>query len=571
MNQVLATIIDKTSPKFNKNITNGSTKEILRIVPDYLDSIFKSSIKSISPNVPLKYVGHRRMTPEEEYSKIIANDNNKITYDIALSDLYVEEFVFDYNGEKISRPLYLPYTDKGNLIHISNTMYNIVPVLSDTVISPSHKEVFVRLLKDKLTFKRKISNFILNGETVKGQVIYTVTIKTTTMQLSDNMGKQFTSISLYLLCEYGLKEVMNHYVPGCDYIVTDENVDNLRDKYDVYESSNIKPRNLKVDGYYKGHSVKFLIKKDLKIENKTFLENFIYGLLYTFDVLPDHADDFLDVYRNNNVNDEKLHWRIILGRIAYRNSYSIDRIVEDMNEHFITLQGYLDNLIKGKLEDNGMYVDNFFDLLVVIMQNYNDWLLSSKEYNSNITNRYIDILYYVLYDIIIGFNKVVLNVNKRASKKQGLLSLKEVSKIISNEFKTRTIYTLTKSSSMNICMQLTDTTSDIIYPKVTAMLEDQSRGCGVRRGSQTTFPEHTKTLKGHDLYFGSLLFLNKSAPSPRFRANLYMNYNIYTGRLIIPEDINKTIDLLNIMLIGRLENENVEVLEKEGDEEMKDL
>lgn len=91
----------------------------------------------------------------------------------------------------------------------------------------------------------------------------------------------------------------------------------------------------------------------------------------------------------------------------------------------------------------------------------------------------------------------------------------------------------------------------------------QSRGNGVKRGSKTQFPESTKTLKGHDLYLGSLLFLTKTAPSPRFRANLYMNYDVNSGRLIIPKDIERSIEKLDIMLRGRMENAKIETFEVE--------
>lgn len=93
----------------------------------------------------------------------------------------------------------------------------------------------------------------------------------------------------------------------------------------------------------------------------------------------------------------------------------------------------------------------------------------------------------------------------------------------------------------------------------------QSRGDGPKRNKIAQFPESTKTLRGHDLLLGSLLFLNKSAPSPRFRANLYLDYNIYTGRLNIPDQIDKVLIKLDSMLMGRETNTKIEVLETDID------
>lgn len=91
----------------------------------------------------------------------------------------------------------------------------------------------------------------------------------------------------------------------------------------------------------------------------------------------------------------------------------------------------------------------------------------------------------------------------------------------------------------------------------------QSRGKGVRRASNNQFPEARRTLKAHDLYLGSMLFITKAAPSPAFRANLYMNYDIDTGRLIIPEDLDKSLKKLDIMLTGRTDNSKINLMEED--------
>jgi hypothetical protein len=556
MNKFLTDVIDATSPKFNTNVVNGTAKGILKDIPEFLNDIIMSHMKSLSPKVDLKYVGYRRMTPLEEFRKMFVNENNKSTFDLANSDLYMVEYIFEYNGRQISRPLYLPFCDRGNLIKISNTNYVITPVLSDTVISPSHKEVFVRLLKDKLTFRSSSRNFVVNGERIPGQIVHTKIVKVNNNQLTDKIGKPLTAVSLYLLGEYGFRETMNRYCGTEQWIVTEDNVDNYREEYNVFESTKQKPRSLKEHGY-QGHNVKICIHNNVKMT--PFLENFIYGLIYTLDILPDNADDAVSVINGVDVENEKLFWRILLGRVTYKNSYSVDRLVEDINDHFDTLQGYLDTLIQNKLKENGIMVNNFFDLLVEILDRYNVWLLNSKEYNSDISNRYIDIHYYILYDIIVGFNRVILNINRRIMKKE--ISEKEINKIFANELSPRKIFSLVKSQAMNLSIMLADYSGDIIYPKTTAPLEDQSRGNGVKRGTKSQFPDATKTLKGHDLALGSLLFLTKTAPSPRFRSNLYLDYDLQTGRLIIDDELTKTIEVLDDHLRGRVENKAIETFE----------
>jgi len=468
MNNVLKNTIDQNVPKFNKNTVDGASKGILKEVPSFLDDIIKSSMKSLSKKVDLQYLGYRRLTPKEEYNYIVNKNNNKTVYDLAVSDLYMIELSFMYTGTLVKKQLYLPFTGKGNLMHISQTTYSLTSVLSDTVISPSHKELFVRLLKDKLTYRSVTRNIVVDGEKIPKQVIHSNILRVNKNQIKDNIGKPLTSPTLYLCGKYGLRDAVRRYYKLSDIMVTTDNVDHLRDKYHVFESTKVKPRSLKEYGYA-GHDLKILINKDDGYNS--YIESLFVGLIYTLDILPEHTEDFVELFNSEDIEGEILYWRVMLGRVSYKNSYSVDRMVEDVNDHFETLEGYMDTLIKNKLAENNIRVDSFFDLIAVIMENYNTWLINSKEYNSNIDNRYLDILYYVLYDIIVGFNKVILNLNKRSQKKE--ISMREFNKIVANEISPRKIFGLVKSMSMNLTIALAETTSDIMYPKVTALLEDR--------------------------------------------------------------------------------------------------
>ena len=61
MNKILYSIVDKYCPKFNKNVSDGCAKVLLEDLPRTLDVIFTDSIRSLSPQIPLEYVGYRRI------------------------------------------------------------------------------------------------------------------------------------------------------------------------------------------------------------------------------------------------------------------------------------------------------------------------------------------------------------------------------------------------------------------------------------------------------------------------------------------------------------------------------
>lgn len=467
MNRVLSQLMDNFTPQMNPPVINGYTKDTFKGIPDYLDSIFRSSIRSLNPNIPLEYLGWRRCTPEEEYSKMVISEGTRTNYDLASSDIYLIELMFKFNGVEMPKYLYLPYTHDGNIMTISGSKYHIVPVLSDTVISPSHKEVFVRLLKDKLTFYSKHRNFIKDGAKVLGHVVNVNIIKN--ISGKENTDKLLTSLSVYILGKYGFKKAVEKYANRKDVIVTTDEVDaKIRKDYHVYESTGIKPKELKDYGYL-AHKLKILVPKST--EPSRFLENFIFGMLYTLDALPNMANDCDKSINSNDIKGEKLLWKLILGKVSYRNTQSTETMIANIVEHYGLLEGYLDNLIQDKLAESGIKLDNFYSLLAYLLGEYNILLINSKEYNSKLANRYIDINYYILHDIIIGFNKVILAVNKRATKKADL-SIKEIRKALDSELSPKMIFKLVKNSAVCLAVMLLDSSNDIKYPKITSVLED---------------------------------------------------------------------------------------------------
>lgn len=472
MNQVLSNIIESSSPKFNQFLTNGMGQEILKQLPEYLDSIFKYSINSLNPNIPLTYIGYRRMTPEHEFNNLIVK-NNRAHYDLALSDIVPIEFVFDFEGRELSKAIYIPFCRKGSLFKITDVTYNIVPVLSDTVLSPKSNSVFLRLLKDKLNFDRQDYNILLNNRKHIGLIVYAPTINKCKRNI--NFTRKFINpCALYLLGQYGLAEAMDKFMiqPGKlktgkdkPYIITNaDNVAEYAEKYNVYESTNL----VKHSNNILKNNIKILIHKNAVASD--WLTGLITGIIYAFDIHPEQLDDYLQI---TNVKDEIYFWRILLARIEFNNQYSVAKNHEEMTSLFTGLQYYVEPLIKAKLAEKDIIVNDFFELIGYIMEHFNKLVLEYKEYNSNLDNRYIDILYYISYNIIRGFNTSIIKLNQQYAKKNGReLTYEQVSRVWSLQFKTKEVFNLVKTNDQNIATQLTDATSDIIYPKITAVLED---------------------------------------------------------------------------------------------------
>lgn len=564
MNSLLRETVDASVPKFNKNVVEGIVKPVFETLPAYLDKIFRSAMKSLHEDIKLEYLGYSYVDPEEDFFSNFVNNSSKKSFDLARSDVYPIKFRFNYDGVEFDRTILLPYGRPGNLMMLAGTKYVIIPVLSDTVISPDTKQIFVRLLKDKLIFKQHELNFIVNGETTRGLLIWAEVMKNS--DKSGELGRPLSCISLYLLGKYGWRGVMKRYlkmdlkgklkreIRDDDVIITTEDLPKLKETYDVYESTKVKPSKIKVTGEYVGHDIKVYVNKELPVT--PFIKSFIFGMLYSLEVLPEEAPELMNLIESGDVENEIFKWKIILGRIAYKGNYSTKKVGDDITEHFRSVENYVDDMTKLQLRDIGVYIEDFFDLLYYILSKYSEWTLSSKTYNSDIRNRYIDLKYYICYNIFLGFHKVILDLNKLKQKPNKVIREKEVLKIFKDNFEKNTIFGIVKSKQGNFNIQPPDYSGDNMYFKCTALLEDQSRGDGVAKPKKARLPESSKYLHGSTVFVGSFLFITKNTPCGDYRANVFLDFSVGSGRINITNHMLEVINTLDAKLQGKKEISN---------------
>ena len=77
------------------------------------------------------------------------------------------------------------------------------------------------------------------------------------------------------------------------------------------------------------------------------------------DVFPHLAEELVDTINSNNVEDEVKAWMILLSKIIFKNSYSAERGLGDMINHFQSLESYIDPIVKEKLAENDLVINQF--------------------------------------------------------------------------------------------------------------------------------------------------------------------------------------------------------------------
>ena len=456
MNKLLEITMQEFTPKISPEI-HGKIEEELKQLPNFIDDIFKNSIKLLSSDIPIEYLGWERMSPKEEIKHM--STNNKYVHDMARSNTYMVKFIFRLHKHEImEKPMYLIYGEDGNLIKLSGTTYVGSYILSDRSLSPSLGGIFLKLMISKLNFTISYKSIIKNGEKIPVGII---NCKILLLNIMDKLGKPITPVFLYSLCRYGISHFDNEMLLYKD----DDNntkTKELMDTHDIYttiyQGLNSKPRN-HMNSSYIPHNIQIAVKKG------TGNIHMISAIIYVLDMLPDLEKDLLKVY--GNVEKEKELFVIALSRILYKESYSGHRMLEDTKLHLSSLDGYLDIITKNNLKYIDIHVNDFYELLCNIVDKYQDLVVNFKDYHNNLKNKYMDFLPYIGYDIIYIFNKIMLRINRRGK----IITVKEIIKNFT-ELSPKKIYSLIKTNGQNLALSVLENTSDIKYVKATSIQED---------------------------------------------------------------------------------------------------
>lgn len=498
---------------------DGLACTYMKYVEEYIDEVYRSASQSFPEG--LEYLGYERCTPEEEYSLCTRVRNNKRTYDLARSDLYLVKYKFAFQGstDKLDRFIYLPYVNDGGIFQLGGSKFHITPVLSDKVISPGYDSVFVRLLRDKIIFKRCYHSVVVSGKRETSHVIWSQIYR----KLKDGKKipittKANTCLAHYLFAKHGFTKTFMQYT-GLVPVVVDGEVDTSLyppNQYVTVESSQVKPKTFMGD-FYTPSTLKLLVPTD-KFTNE--IKSLCVGFFYVIDHFPTR-------FKPSYLDNCSL-WMVLLGHIVFSGMYGENKLYTSIQEHFISLDDYVDTIVIKKLKESGYIVHDFYDLLMLVISNFNSLVLDNANSTNSMFGKSLEVLYYVLYDITTGIFKVNFRLGKLATKKP--LTINDVVEAFNKEMKPRAIFGL---ASGKIITESVSYSGDHKYFKVTSKITEQESLPGAARGKSKRLTVGVdKHLDISMIEAGSVLFLSKSNPSPTNRINPFVNVDLGTGTII---------------------------------------
>jgi hypothetical protein len=531
MDNRLFELVHEDTPRFNEAILNGIAYQDIRSAKQYIDKIIRCAEQQYPKG--LVYVGSKRCDPYEEYKVVTYNtksnnkSNNRI-YDMAHSDVYLVKYEFTYHGEKLDpQYLYLPYVRKGGLIYIGGKQFSISPVLADKLFSVGLNDVFIPMPRGKVTFNYETYSYIeggdpkgdgivINGKRVSKHVAWSPlhnrgakknkTAKSTMIQL----GRVHSTLMHYLLCKFGFEETFLQYGGVKVDVINDDEATVEKypeDKWVICRSAKMKPKTVRLrEATYRpiASQVALVIPRD---GYTSTVESMVSGFYYVVDHFPDSMEaDYVHM---------PFQWKVLMGYILFGDEPGQGKLVEDVEAHLKSLDGYVDLDVTENLKSEGIECRHIYDLFGYIIENMTSMLQESVSKVGSMYGKQLMVLRYVLKDIN---NSIFEFLFKLTSNNKKIMTKAEMNKLVSFHFRARQILNLNSGKGHGEVSSVSSPNDNMFF-KITSNLIQQSDTAGKGKGRETKPIDATMYLDGSFAEAGGYCVLPKSSPIGNTRLN----------------------------------------------------
>lgn len=551
MNALMAKLYRQNLPALNEPIMEGLACKYDNLVIPYLESVAQSAARSYPPE--LKFTRIVPCSPDEEFMELTKPRNNKRTFDLAKSNVYMLKYLSELHGKPLP-PQYFSvlYHDRGAEFYIGGTLYHNIPVLSDKVISPGADSVFLRLWRDKITVRRKLHTIVVSGKRENVNFAWATLYRKHSEQKVPVTTRAVTSLAHYLLAKFGFSGLCLKYLGFVPVVWSEDKDDPTKENPDAWviiESACISPSGY-IGNFYKPTKIKMAIPVGYWSQ-KTLA--FIAGIYYTLDHFPEYVH-----VSNMNIRE---NWMVLLGHILFSGLHGVPLLLERIGEHLTTIDHYVDTLVISKLKEKGLHIEDFYDLMALVIENFQSFILDAEQSNLSMFGKSLDILYYIYFDITSAFFRI----NYKITSKKGVLTEKDVLETYRKFLKPGAIYRVTNGKIMT---EAVSDSQDHMYPKGTSRLVEQEARPGADRGkSKRLVVSENQHADVSMAQAGCLHFLSKSDPSPTRHANPFMHLDLGTATIIPNPELAELSAKAELMLKGKVSLVNSDMVFENSDED----
>lgn len=566
--------------KFNKYVGRGfAAEDMERMEEDLTTLLMDVCRKPAQYDYWLEFVSLDKLTPTEEFEDI-TNVSSMPEVDITKSDFVRYRYTMIYHGPDgdviLTRSQYLPAIDwRDSSIRVSGIKNYLMPVLTDPKLAPKPTGIglFSKLYKNKSSIVSKGHLYVVDGtRRLKTFIVFEnfYTLNRLENKIDKTLKHLVPPLIGFMLVTYDITTLLKKYASsnyGMDFEIIKGKF-KREEGYRYIESTHTQHPDISVP-YPERHTYAIKIKDD----SPRFLWELGYALIYMFDADVDKANR---VYDSIGTKYEINAWRLLLGKVAFKNAFDDAYTIETLGEHMRKVNTYIDTLISRDLAEIGIHATNIYEYIVEIIRVYPEMVKKGQNYYLVVREKRLEVLYYVLYGLISRINTTIDDINRKIFYSKDF-SLRHVEHILKKAFKSKEMFNISKGGQQILPLMHYNTTRDNRIYGITSMLEVQERGNGPykpirRKGSGSAFPPTLRHLAAVDAYRGTVNYLYKGAPSPRLRFNptgVWENGNlVYTPELIA--ELDRLDELLNSYRSDGINEELLEMLEETTHQELDD-
>lgn len=472
MHPDLANHVKANNPKINTLLTEGLARVHMKEMLQYLEDVNHSAARGWT--IPITYKGMRHCDPIEMYKASLKTRSKKRkvtnapgiknagdkTYDMARTDFFLVEFIYEYKGKEIRKPIWLPDIGQAGSLYISGTKWFLSPVLADKIISVGIDQIFVRLLRDRPTFSRMGVYFKHNGITTRTDLVHSKIYHTSKDKDKQPSNNAVTSMPHYLFCKLGFAGAMEKYLGITPLVGYNLNTSLDASQFDIFTSNEIEPsmrRGRKRNTMWCKPDIQVALRKE---DVNPHSLRYIAALFYVADYFPR-----LITPDTANLPDG---WIAPMGYMLFSENQNRGNIEKAIRKHLISVDGYADTIVIENMRSVGLNITDIYDFFAVVSIKFSFWISNNQDKINSLYNKEMSVLPFVMFDVVKGIFNNFFALESNAHKD---LSVDEVSDIMKKHLKPGMCYALSKSHGE---VQSISYSGDNMAFKATATLTPQT-------------------------------------------------------------------------------------------------
>lgn len=366
-------------PKFNDYLLKGYREEQVHQFKTFMDTVFSEAVRLFDGEI--KYLGSHPLNPERRaivsFSRSGVKSKNKAQFNIQQNELELYEFVFEYEGERISSYIYLPYLYNGALI-INGTKYYLQIPLIERVISRTHEGVVIKVLRSPLQFWR--SEQLSYRSTTNEMFIDSIVTVKAHYGANNKSKRQRPPLLLYLLANKNFYDVMSDFGYTPDDISFTTSVPDAPDPEYLY----------------------FETKNNVYIKARRCLMTEIENIYFRRIVV-----SLISILRHaSRVNASIVYgvtfYQINLGRHISQDNPPESLAASNAITHLDSLKTYLDEYTRNDLRKINIDCSNIFELFNTVFICIDKWLFDYQP--NDLFGKRVGGVDLILHDVVYQVN-----------------------------------------------------------------------------------------------------------------------------------------------------------------------